>query len=216
MNEASYSPPSSGRFNDRLTWLCAPSQPTTKEAVSLVSSPLWSKVALTRSPSCSAATNLVSYSTPPPFRCNSSTSSLSVTFCGTIATNAYGVSSGWNRMRASVRSRVATTTDVTRLAFSRNGPAIPAMSKISSVRGKIASAFECSDCDACSSISRHRKPRRAHSFARNRPTGPAPTIRMSVSVALSAIVRASIGVCGIPGQRAVRNSTPRTSRTSFP
>ena len=55
------------------------------------------------------------------------------------------------------------------------------MSRISSVRGKIASALECTDCDACASISRHRRPRRAHSFARKSPTGPAPTISTSVS-----------------------------------
>ena len=57
------------------------------------------------------------------------------------------------------------------------------MSKISSVRGKIASAFECSDCEARASTSRHLRPRRAHSLARNSPTGPAPTIRTSVSMA---------------------------------
>jgi hypothetical protein len=51
------------------------------------------------------------------------------------------------------------------------------MSKISIVRGKIASAFECSESAACSSTNLHRSPRRTHSFARNNPTGPAPTIR---------------------------------------
>src|SRR5579872_738919 len=88
-------------------------------------------------------------------------------------------------MWASLRSRVMTATSVTRFAFSRKGSTIPAMSKISSVRGKIAKAFECSDCDERSSISRHCKFLRAHSFARNRPTGPAPTINMPVSVSLS-------------------------------
>ena len=90
---------------------------------------------------------------------------------------------GANRMWASVRPCVMTATDVTRLAVSRNGATTPAMSKISSVRGKIASALECSDCDERASTSRHRNPRRAHSFAKNRPTGPAPTIKTSVSSA---------------------------------
>src|SRR5580765_4756338 len=62
------------------------------------------------------------------------------------------------------------------------------MSKISSVRGKMASALECSDCVERASTSRHRSPRRAHSFARNRPTGPAPTIRTSVSIAVLLII----------------------------
>ena len=51
-------------------------------------------------------------------------------------------------MWASVRPCAIMATDVTRLAVSRNGAATPAMSKISSVRGKMASAFECTDCDA--------------------------------------------------------------------
>jgi hypothetical protein len=46
----------------------------------------------------------------------------------------------------------------------------------------MANAFECSDCDDCSSTIRKLKPRRSHSLARNRPTGPAPTIRTFVSV----------------------------------
>src|SRR5713226_2416222 len=84
-------------------------------------------------------------------------------------------------MLARVRPRDTTATDVTRFAFSRNGPTSPAMSRISSVRGKIASALECTDCDERASKSRHRRPRRAHSLARNNPTGPAPTIKTSVS-----------------------------------
>src|SRR5262249_681756 len=47
---------------------------------------------------------------------------------------------------------------------------------------KIARAFECSDCVDRASTSRQRRPLRAHSFARNKPTGPAPTIKTSVSV----------------------------------
>jgi serine/threonine protein kinase len=49
----------------------------------------------------------------------------------------------------------------------------PAKSKISRVRGKMASAFECSDCNGRASKSRHLRSRRAHSFARNKPTDPA-------------------------------------------
>ena len=67
------------------------------------------------------------------------------------------------------------------------------MSRISSVRGKIASALECTDCDACASISRHRRPRRAHSFARKSPTGPAPTISTSVSRRGSDMMRSGTG-----------------------
>ena len=101
-------------------------------------------------------------------------------FCGTIAMNEYGLSTGANRMCASVRLCVITATPVTRFAFSRNGTTTPAISNISRVRGKIASALECIDCDERSSISFQRIPRRAHSFARNSPTGPAPTIKTSV------------------------------------
>src|SRR5436309_571158 len=86
-------------------------------------------------------------------------------------------------MWASRRPCVMTATDVTRLAVSRNGATSPAMSRISSVRGKMGSALEWTDCDERASTSRHRKPRRAHSFARKRPTGPAPTIKTSVSTA---------------------------------
>ena len=53
------------------------------------------------------------------------------------------------------------------------------------MRGKMASAFEFGDCDACASTIRQVKPRRAHSFARNNPTGPAPTTRTSTSVFIS-------------------------------
>ena len=60
--------------------------------------------------------------------------------------NGYGVSSGANRMCASSRPCATTATGVTRFAASRNGPTSPAMSKISSVLGKMASALECSDC----------------------------------------------------------------------
>src|SRR4051794_13660635 len=41
---------------------------------------------------------------------------------------------------------------------------------------EIASAFECSDWPGLASTISYRSPRRAHSFARNRPTGPDPTI----------------------------------------
>src|SRR5262245_61836618 len=86
-------------------------------------------------------------------------------------------------MWASERPCVRTATFVTRLAVCRKGSTTPAMSKTSRVRGKIASAFECSDWAARASMSRQRRPRRAHSLARNSPTGPAPTIRTSVSTA---------------------------------
>src|SRR5215468_5526173 len=76
-----------------------------------------------------------------------------------------------------------TATAVTRLAVARNGATMPAISKISSVRGKMASAFEWIDWDERASMSRQRRPRRAHSCARNSPTGPAPTINTSVSIA---------------------------------
>lgn len=90
--------------------------------------------------------------------------------------------SGEKQIRASWRLCEVTATHVTRFADCRNGSTTPAMSKISRVRGKIASAFECSDCDGRASMSRHLRPRRAHSLARKRPTGPAPTISTSVSV----------------------------------
>ena len=95
-------------------------------------------------------------------------------------------------MWASLRPCVATETDVTRFARSRNGATTPAMSKISNVRGKIASALECSDWPECASTIRHLRSRRAHSFARNRPTGPAPTIRISVLSAALAIISLDI------------------------
>ncbi len=108
--------------------------------------------------------------------------------------NGYGVSSGANRTSASSRPCATTATRVTRFAASTNGPTSPAMSKISSVLGKMASALECSDCPARVSTMRAERPRRAHSFARRRPTGPAPTIRTSKSV----------GPDGISGSRSGR------------
>src|SRR5215469_9895466 len=92
-----------------------------------------------------------------------------------------------------------TLTFVTRFAFCRKGPTIPAISKISRVREKMASAFECSDCDARSSIRRHRTLRRAHSFARNKPTGPAPTISMSVLGASFAIFQSPCTTTAVIG-----------------
>src|SRR3954466_7269170 len=91
-------------------------------------------------------------------------------------------------------------TDVTRFAFSRNGPTTPAMSRISSVRGKIASALECSDCAAPFSTRRQRSPRRAHSLANRSPTGPAPTINTSVSSSV-------VSTC--PSSMRIRYSWPR-------
>ena len=65
-----------------------------------------------------------------------SASSRSVTFCGTMAINEYGVSPGVNRTRASVCPCAITATEVTGFAVFMNGSTSPAMSRISSVRGR--------------------------------------------------------------------------------
>src|SRR6185437_14585058 len=124
------------------TALWAPSQPTTNAARTVVRSPRWSSVASTYAFSSSwrAETKVVSYSTWPPFLFSSSARIFSVTSCGTMATKGYGVCSGWNGICASVCPWVITATHVTLFAASKNGCTTPAMSKISSVRGKIASA----------------------------------------------------------------------------
>ncbi len=57
------------------------------------------------------------------------------------------------------------------------------MARISSMPGKIASALKCFRLGALRLDKRHRSPGRAHSFARTNLTGPAPTIKTSVSLA---------------------------------
>ena len=52
-----------------------------------------------------------------------------------------------------------------------------------------AFASECSDCDEHSSMTRYRRSWRTHSFATNKPTGPAPTIHTSVSIGLLTLLR---------------------------
>src|SRR6516225_3014016 len=50
------------------------------------------------------------------------------------------------------------------------------------------------DCVERASMTRHLSPRRAHSFARNKPTGPAPTIRTSVSIATFCMISSNYRV----------------------
>ena len=163
------------------TVLCAPSQPTTNEAVRWMASPFRSSVTLTPSSCSSAEENAQSGFDRAAFQPQRPLQPL-----GHVLRN-HGdkwirALFGAKRMWARLRPCAITATDVTRLAFSRNGATTPAMSNISSVRGKIASALECSDCPERVPTSRHLRLRRAHSVARNSPTGPAPTIRTSVSV----------------------------------